>query len=281
MHVRRVLATIDLSAPSPKTLVAAAELAAIAPAELVVMTVLRDPWALVHADEIEGFRRTHSGSPADLATSRATERLRKLVEPAALPAPVSTYRTTFGVPGIEIPRIAEEEHADVVVLGRSATTGQRDPAQRVTEATLRRSRVPVLIAPASHRVYRRVLACVDDSPNAPTVLAAALAIAECFHAHPQALHVQPTSVPPATSGGRPQWLRRLERTEGEGATTVATCETLVREGSPATEILAEATGADVDLIVIGYCRGMSLDDVNGVAVRVLHRAPCAVLAVPI
>jgi nucleotide-binding universal stress UspA family protein len=281
MHVRRVLATIDLSAPSPKTLVAAAELAAVAPAELVVMTVVRDPWELVHADEIEGFRRTHSGSPADLATSRATERLRQLVEPAALPASVHTYRTAFGVPGIEIPRIAEDERADVVVLGRTAITGQRDPAQRVTEATLRRSRVPVLIAPASHRVYRRVLACVDDSFNAPTVLAVALAIAECFHAHPLALHVQPTSVPPAASGDRPQWLRRLEQAEGDGATTVAMCETVVREGSPATEILAEATGTDVDLIVIGYCRGMSLDDVNGVAVRVLRRAPCAVLAVPI
>jgi nucleotide-binding universal stress UspA family protein len=281
MHVRRVLATIDLAAPSPKTLVAAAELAAVATAELIVMTVVRDPWELVHADEVEGFRRIHSGSPADLAATRATERLRQLVEPAALPAPAITYHVAFGVPGIEIPRIAEEQQVDVVVLGRSTAERRSDSAQRVTEATLRRSRVPALIAPATHRVYRRVLACVDDSPNAPTVLAAALAIAECFHAHPLALHVQPTSVPPTVSGDRPRWLRRLERAEGHGAATVAMCETVVREGSPATEILAEATGANADLIVLGYCRGMSLDDTNGIAVRVIRRAPCAVLAVPI
>jgi nucleotide-binding universal stress UspA family protein len=281
MQVRRVLATIDLAAPSPKTLVAAAELATVAQADLTVLTVIRDPWALVHADEIEGFRRTHSGSPADLAASRATERLREMVQAAALATPSVTYRAAFGVPGIEIPRIAEEEHADVVVLGRAAPTERHEPGKRVTEATLRRSRVPVLIAPPTHHVYRRVLACVDDSHNAPAVLSAAQAIAECFHARPLALHVQPTSVPPMASAGRPRWLRRLEQGEGEGGAAVAVCETIVREGSPATEILAAASAEDADLIVIGYCRGMSLDDANGIAVRVLRRAPCAVLAVPI
>jgi nucleotide-binding universal stress UspA family protein len=281
MKVRHVLATLDLAAPSPRTLVAAAELATVASADLTVLTVLPDPWTLVRADEVEGFRRTHSGSPADLAAARATERLREMVHAAALPTPEVTCRVAFGVPGVEIPRIAEEVQADVVVLGRTSDAVQRDPRQRVTDATLRRSRVPVLIAPPTHHVYRRVLACVDDSPNAPTVLAAALAIAECFRAHPLALHVQPTSVPPAASAGRPRWLRRLEEAGGDGGAAVALCETLVREGSPATEIVSGAAAESADLIVIGYCRGMSLDDANGIAVRVLRRAPCAVLAVPI
>jgi len=282
MQVRHVLATIDLTAPSSKTLVAAAELAAVASADLTILTVIRDPWELVHADEVEGFRRMHSGSPADLAAVRATERLRDIVEPAALPIPNVIYRVAFGVPGIEIPRIAEEEHADVVVLGRtSLPTPEREAEERVTEATLRRSRVPVLIAPPTHHVYRRVLACVDDSPDAPAVLAVALAIAECFHARPLALHVQPTSVPPVASSGRPRWLRRLEQAEDQGGAAVALCETVVREGSPATEILAAAAAERADLIVLGYCRGMSPDDPNGIAARVLRRAPCAVLAVPI
>lgn len=281
MHVRRVLATIDLSAPRHQTLLVAAEMAACAKADLVVMSVVRDPWELVRADEVEGFRRTHSGSPADLATARATRRLREMVEPAGLPVSTVTYRIAFGLPGIEIPRIAEEEGVDVVVLGRSAGQDLSEPAKRVTDAVLRRSRVPVLIAPMSHRVFQRVLACVDDSPNAPVVLEAALAFAECLHAHPLALHVQPTQAPPGVIAGRPRWLRRLEQAEGAEGAAVALCETIVREGSPATEILAGASAERADLIAIGYCRGMSLDDHNGIAVRVLRRARCAVLAVPI
>lgn len=281
MHVRRILATIDLSAPSHQALVAAGELAACAKAEIIILSVIRNPWDLIHPDEVEPLRRTHGGSPADLAAARATERLRHTVDAGGIPAPAISYRIAFGVPGIEIPRVAEEEHADVVVVGRTAAAGPRSPAQRVTDATLRRSRVPVLVAPLTHRVYQRVLACVDDSPNAPTVLSAALGVAECLHAHPLALHVQPAGVPPESSGDRPHWLRRLEQAGGEGGTTVAACETVVREGSPATEILAAADAVSADVIVIGYCRGMSLDDDNGVAVRVLRRAACAVLAVPI
>jgi nucleotide-binding universal stress UspA family protein len=276
--VHRILATVELNAPSPRTLVTAGEMAACAGAELIVMSVVRDPWELVRADEIEGFRRTHSGSPADLASARATQQLRHSVEGAALPVSAITYRIAFGLPGIEIPRIAENERADVVVMGRSAALTS---THGVTNATLRRSRVPVLIAPAAHRVFHRVLACVDDSPNAPTVLEAALGTAECFHAHPLALHVQPTGVAPATAEGRPRWLRRLEQAEGEGGVAVALCETVVREGSPTTEILSEAAAVNADMIVLGYPRGMSLDDANSVAARVLRRAACAILAVPV
>jgi nucleotide-binding universal stress UspA family protein len=62
---------------------------------------------------------------------------------------------------------------------------------------------------------------------------------------------------------------------------VTACETLVRQGDPATEILAEAQ--DGDLLVIGYRRGMILDEpaAPGIATRVLRRATCAVLAVPV
>ena len=278
--MRRVLAAVDLSSPSPKGLVTAAELAAAARAELIVLTVLKDPWQLVAPEEVEGYRRMHSGSPASLAAERATERLQHLTARAALPAPTISCRAVFGVPGIEIPRHAEQAGADVVVLGRSAAQGPREFTQSVTAATLRRSRTPVLIAPETHCVYRRVLACVDDSPNASTVLAAALALGGCFDAHTVALHVRPSDAMAVPPGERPRWLRRLERSDSEGWTAVATCETIVRQGDAATEILAAANQAD--LLAIGYCRGMSLDAAaTGVAVRVLRRATCAVLAVPV
>lgn len=282
MRIRRVLAAVDLSSPSPKGVLAAAELAAAVQAELIVLTVLRDPWELVAPGEVEGYRRLHIGSPASLAAARAAERLQHLAAPAALPAPSVSYRTAFGLPGIEIPRYSEEVGADVVVLNRSAREAPQDFVKTVTAAILRRSRVPVLIAPATHHVYRRVLACVDDTPNAPAVLAAALAIGDCFGAHISALHVKPTdAVSPLAPGERPRWLRRLEE-GGDGGTAVASYVTLVREGDPATEILAAAAAGQADVVVIGYCRGMNLDAMpKGVTARVLRRVECAVLAVPV
>ena len=281
MHVRRVLAAVDLSTSSPKAVLAAAELAAVAKAELIVLTVLLDPWALVGPDELEGYRRARAGSPAALAATRATKRLQQLAGPAVLPAHSVSYRTAFGLPGIEIPRHADEVGADILVLGRPTVQRPQNQASSVTAAILRRSRVPVLIAPSAHPVYRRVLVGVDDSPNAPAVLNAAITLGDCFGARIAALHVKPTSALPVQPSERPRWLQRLEQAEGDGGAIVATCETLVRQGDPATEILAEAEHCD--LLVIGYRRGMILDEPTapGIATRVLRRATCAVLAVPV
>jgi len=281
MHIRRVLAAVDLSASTPKAVLAAAELAAVAKAELIVLTILRDPWELVGPEEVEGYRRARTGSPADLAATRATERLQQLAGPAALAAASVSYRTAFGLPGIEVPRHAEEVGADVLVLGRPTVRRPENEGPSVTAAILRRSRIPVLIAASTHQVYRRVLAGVDDSPDAPTVLNAAIAIGDCFGARIAALHVKPISALPVLPSDRPRWLQRLEQAEGDGGLVVAACETLVRQGDPATEILAEAQ--DSDLLVIGYRRGMILDApaVPGIATRVLRRATCAVLGVPL
>ena len=281
MRVRRVLAAVDLSASSPKAVLAAAELAAVAKAELIVLTVLQDPWELVGPEEVEGYRRARTGSPAALAATRAAQRLQQLTGPAALPAHSVSYRTAFGLPGIEVPRHAEESGADILVLGRPSAKRPQNKGPSLTAAILRRSRIPVLIAPTTHRVYQRVLAAVDDSPNAPTVLNAAITVGDCFGAQIAALHVKPTSTLPVQSSDRPRWLRRLEQTESGGGAVVAACETLVRQGDPATEILAQAQ--DSDLLVIGYHRGMLLDEpaAPGIATRVLRRATCAVLAVPV
>lgn len=281
MHLRRVLAAVDLSASAPKAVLAAAELAAVAKAELIVLTILRDPWELVGPEEVEGYLRARTGSLATLAAARAAERLQQVAGPAALSAPSVSYRTAFGLPGVEIPRHAEEAGADVLVLGRPTVQRPQNDGPSVTAAILRRSRIPVLIAPNTHRAYRRVLAGVDDSPNAPTVLNAAITIGDCFGARIAALHVKPTSALPILPSDRPRWLQRLEQAEREGGVVVAGCETLVRQGDPATEIIAEAQ--DSDLLVIGYRRGMILDApaATSTATRVLRRAMCAVLAVPV
>jgi nucleotide-binding universal stress UspA family protein len=282
MQVRRVLAAVSLYTPSPKAVLAGAELAAASGAELTVLTVLRDPWELVRADEVEGFRRTRGGSPASLAATRAVERLRALAGPAALAAPTVSYEAAFGWPSIEIARCAERIGADVLALGKGDEVA-RNATENVTAATLRRSRVPVLVAPATHRVYRRVLACVDDSPHAPLVLEAAQSVGTYFGARVLALHVEPTGAETVVAGRRP-WLQRLERAWGSDGAVAAPCETLIRQGDAAAEILAETSTEDADLIAFGFRRGMNYGDAGvamNVASRLLRRAHCALLAVPV
>ena len=283
MHVGRVLGAVSLYAPTPKAILTAAEVAAACGAELTVLTVLRDPWELVRPDEVEGFRRTNQGSPASLAATRAVERLQELTRVAVLPAPRVSYQAAFGWPSIEIARCAEAIGADLIVLGPGEEVA-RGAAENVTTATLRRSRVPVLVAPAQHRVYRTVLACVDDSPHAMDVLEVAQATADHFAAHVVALHVEPSDAGVLAPGERRPWLRHVEASSRQGGTAVVPCETAVRQGDVASEILTEATTLDVELIVFGYRRGMNYGDpgaVTTVAARLLRRASCALLAVPV
>jgi len=282
MQVRRLLSAISLQSPGPRAALAGAEIAALAHAELVVLTVLRDPWEVLRPDEIEGLRRLHAGSPAAIAMERAVHRLEELVAPAVLSAPSVTYRVAFGLPSVEIARTAEETAADLIVIGCGDEVVQSGQ-ESVTAATLRRCRVPVLVAPLRHRVCRRILACVDDSPNASRVLDAALAMGEYQGAHVVALHVEPAAAGLAASDSRP-WLRRLERAREDRGTAVAECETAVRQGDPATEILAQAAADNADLIVFGYRRGLHYGNagaIGTVAVRLLRRAECALLAVPV
>ncbi len=60
-------------------------------------------------------------------------------------------------------------------------------------------------------------------------------------------------------------------------------ETIIRQGDPVSEILRVVRDEDVDLLVFGHHRGgpISSHATSGVAARLLQRAPCAVLTVPI
>jgi nucleotide-binding universal stress UspA family protein len=282
MQVRRVLGAISLNTPAPRAALAAAEVAALAGADLTVLTVLRDPWELVRADEVEGLRRTHLGSPAAVATQRAVARLKEVAAPAVLSAPRVSYQAAFGWPSVEIARRAEEIAADLIVIGRGVDVVQ-SKEESVTAATLRRSRVPVLVAPLHHRVYRRILVCVDESPHAFPVLDAALAMSQYADAHLVALHVEPSDHGEPMPGERRPWQRHLAQAFGGCGTAVAEYETIVCHGDAATAILARATADDADLIVFGYRHGLHYGDaaaIGTVAVRLLRRAECALLAVP-
>lgn len=281
MQLRRVLAGISLQAPNPRAALTAAEVAAVSGAELEVLTVLASPWELVHADEVEGLRRAHLGSPAEVAAQRARERLERLAGPAILSAPRVSYTAAFGWPSVELVRRAEETAADLLVLGNAGRT-TIGPAEDVTAATLRRSRIPVLVAPPVHEVYQRVLACVDDSPHASQVLDVATTLGEYFGVPTVALHVERASAGLVAAGARRPWVSHME--EAAGGATVVALETVVRQGDPVSEILSEAEHGPDALIVFGYHRGMNYGAAGAVmtvAARLLRRTTSALLAVPV
>ncbi|HTR20000.1 MAG TPA: universal stress protein [Gemmatimonadales bacterium] len=278
MRVQRILAAVDLSTSTPRAVLTAAELAAGARAELVVLTVIGDPWAFVEAGEVEGQRRAHIGSFSGLAASRATKRLRELTSSAILPARAVEFRTAFGVPAIEIIRCAQEESADLIVLGRPAVDPGRPPEKSVTAAVLQRSRVPVVLAPLHHVTVHRVVAAVDGGP--PSLVAEIRDVAETlagtYGASIAALHVErPGTAPVAGSS----W----EMPPGGGTAVATQWEVLLRHGEPVHEILAAIEEHQVDLLVVGYRRGAAVSGgpENCIAGQVLRRASCAAVAVPI
>lgn len=278
MRIQRILAAVDLSTTTPRAVLAAAELAAGSRAELVVLTVIEDPWAFVEPGEVEGQRRAHVGSFSGLAASRATKRLRELTSSAVLPAPTVVYRTAFGLPGIEIIRCAQEEGADLIVLGRPAEDQQRPPEKSVTAAVLQRSRVPVVLAPRHHEAVQHVVAAINDGPatSVAEIRNVAETLAAAYGASVAALHVErPGRAAPefAKPWGLPA-----------GGTAVATqWEVLERHGEPVHEILAAIDEHLVDLLVVGYRRGAAITGgpENCIGGQVLRRAPCATVAVPV
>ncbi len=231
----------------------------------------------------------------DLA-SRAQARLAILSVTAAARPPAGPVRplieprrrdrvavhTATGVPAVEIARWSETEGADLVVLGCEprVRAGRLDCGATV-EGTVRRARVPCLIAPAGAAGCRRIMAAVDGGPDSHDVLDAALTLGRLWDAAVRALHVaQPAlagAVATAGSHGPPD--RRADPLHG----LAATGELIVRQGDPVAEVLRAVREDAVDLLVLGHHRGGPADahGTGSIAARLLARAPCAVLTIPI
>jgi nucleotide-binding universal stress UspA family protein len=172
-----------------------------------------------------------------------------------------------GLPAIEIVHAAEREQADLIVLPRSP----RD----LVEGTVLRARVPCLIVPPGHTTFRRTLAAVDAGPNAAEILEVAAAVGALLGSEVEAIHVE-RGVPVRTT-------TRSSALSPNGVAVAAAVETIVRHGDPVVEILSAVREEGIDLLVLGRHRGGPLNghETGSIAPRLLARAPCAVLTVPI
>ncbi len=102
---------------------------------------------LVHVVRNEGLAMMSDGQRTG-ASERVTDRLVNLYRheiermgPVAVKAVV-----TRGVPAEEILRVAGEEHADVIIMGRKGRSGFLRPAGRVVREVEQVASVPVLVA---------------------------------------------------------------------------------------------------------------------------------------
>jgi len=187
------------------------------------------------------------------------------LEPTAQARLVALNLPDTGVPAVEIARCAEREHADLIVL-------PREP-QDVVEGTVRRVRVPCLIVPPGQTAFGRVLTAVDASPDSGEITEAALAIGRLVGGAVTVLHVeQPALVAVGRGNDRPAW-----------AAPAVACRVIVRQGDPVAEILRTVCEEGFDLLVHGHHRGGPRcgHETGSIAARLLRRAPCAVLTVPI
>ncbi|HEX9485446.1 MAG TPA: universal stress protein [Gemmatimonadales bacterium] len=285
MKLEMILAATNGSPVGNDALRAAARIAAGAGARLAAVTVAQDPRQWIESGEVEKYRFNLPDPIESVLTPRVRDRLEPVFR-AAIDTPLTAHLVRLGVPGVEVARAAEIVKADLVVLGRGAEIG------RTIEATIRRARMPCLLVPAGPLRFQRVLAAVGAGPAATDVLAGAVALAVAEGGDILALHVEPT--PGQSEGGAPrrETIRHVhalsgalhaawEREAGGAPTATAACELIVRQGELVTEILNAVREERIDLLVVGCHRGESGDQLKSIGFRLLRRAPCAVLTVPV
>jgi nucleotide-binding universal stress UspA family protein len=266
---RKIIVGVDESPAAVHALREAAIMAEAAGAQLVALTVVEDPWRKVEPPEVEGFRRIHGPTPADVAEDHARSALEALVL-STLGAARAGAAVQFGLASVELARRAELEGADLLVLGRQPTGDlARRPTGRTLRGTLARARMPCLIVPFGQRTWRRVLAALGVGPAAAAVDEVATAFAALWGAEPQTVHAEPGGGAARVAAARAE----------HGPATVAAGTIL--HGDPVGEVLKAAREQATDTLVIGYHRGETTAETGRVAPHLLERAPCAVLTVPV
>lgn len=144
-----ILFPTDFSHASDSALEHAEAIAKQRQAKLVILHVEEPPLAY-------GGGELYYGLPEP-----SSERIMKMLEEVK-PSDAGTeftHKLTMGDPATEIVRIAEEEKADMIILGTHGRTGMsRLLMGSVAEAVVRRSPCPVL-------VYRETAKLVPDASN--------------------------------------------------------------------------------------------------------------------
>lgn len=256
MVFERILAVVDASPAGTRAVRAGAALAAAARAELGVLRVIEDPWPFIAPGEVEAKRALRDDAWQIVATGRVAEEIRRMT--AGLPASPAriTPLVRFGPPAVEIARAAEAYRPHVIVVG-TAPTGVID--------------VPCLVVPPEWRGWKRVVVWGE-------VFREAFAFAALFRSDVVVVDAEPDLVPAgrddhnSAEGTARRAFAVWAKVPGTGAFDV-----VLGHGDPVTQAMAVARSERADVLVIEYPRVAGAS----AAAAIAHRAPCAVLLVPV
>lgn len=193
-----------------------------------------------------------------------------------------------GVPGIEVPRHAEDHGADLIVVGHTPRTQSvrllvGDTADSVT----RRSRVPCLLIPPGQDIEGPLVAALDGGRHSAAVLEAACQLSLTIGQPVRVVTVEsgrpdePTPVTPVIPLARSM---RLEDEVAEVSGRLGVTASLeVRRGDVVEEILAACSEHSARVLAIGFHRGGPAGVMDGGSIgrRLVHGSSGAVLTVPI
>lgn len=196
---------------------------------------------------------------------------------AQCPSDTTELAVAYGIPGIEIGRVAEERSVDLIVLGRRPRSANHPLLLgEIADAVVRRSPRPVLLVPPAVSALRRVLVAFDGTDRTFVLSRPAAALAGVLGAELSVVMVRG-----ADDSGHSLELARFA--DALGAGTGHRPKSRVRAGNPIHEVLAEVEERRADVLVIGYRRGGPPKVVGpaDIARTLLYSAPSAVMTVPI
>jgi nucleotide-binding universal stress UspA family protein len=280
MTYTKIMAAVDETPAGAHALRAGAQIGAQTGAELTVLRVAGNPWRSIDPSEVATVRPVHETSFAEIASARVSAELQTLIGTVGLGPVRAVPAVRFGIAAIELARAAELAGADLLVLGRQPVGPlERRPAGRTLEGTLRRTSVPTLVVPLGQRTWQRVLAVAEPVSWGNDVLAAARAFIDTVP-DSELLILDTEAEDPDSATGRAGSIARKALALWGGIAPVGRLEVAGRRWDVAGTTLKMARDWRADVVVIGHRRGESMESC-GVAAQILHRAPCAVLIVPI
>ena len=186
-----------------------------------------------------------------------------------------TTKLLEGRPAVRISEYADEQDADLIVVGRQGLTGLgRRLLGGVTEQILHRSDVPVLVVPGEdsdgerERGYSRVLVTTDGSENADVAIPHGTAIAQRYDSDVHVLNVVDLQAAGGAFNAGGLEKEFLERLDARGQDAVDSVANTIEESASdltvetAVERTASFDGAaagvreyveenEIDLVIMG------------------------------
>jgi nucleotide-binding universal stress UspA family protein len=297
--MRKIVVGVDLSPHAELAAAHAVELARLDRAELALVLCDLIPETPVGlAPSVVAAANAYSHR----LVARLDEDRRRLDELAAKLADRGVRinaQVVDGYPDEQLPRIAQELGAELIVVGSHGRTGiKRFLIGSVAERVVRIADTSVLVArtPAPTDGYRRIVVGIDFDPMSDRALARAVELApaggrvdavHCWQLSPLAYPAEAPTLMPAYEQVRRDTITELERT----GRTLAEQAQATRPGVEVRFHLLErpaAHGLDdfardvhADLVVVGSHgrRGLRRFLVGSVAEVTVRHAPCSVLVV--